>query len=164
MIAEKELFIRKNQLANEHLHFVGCDVNEHRIADALRNHPKFDPKLRTLFVAEGFFDYLSLLPSENLLEDIRTLNRKNTLVSTFFSLDELSLFHNMVFRTGVRLVGESLQFKITRDEFVELLDDLGFELNYEVAHSTMKQEFVKQTGMKLPVLKGFYVLSFRQYA
>lgn len=164
MVIHKQDFIERHGFSNANLHFVGCDVNSKRVARALREHPKFDPKKKTLFVAEGFFDYLSLLPSEHLLEDIQSLNYKNTLLTTFFSLDELNMFHNMVFRGGVSLVGESLEFKITRDEFVELLEELGFRMETEITHRDMKQDFVTKVGLTLPVLKGFYMFTFKPRA
>ena len=164
MIQEKQKFIENNGYSNKKLNFVECDVNKTRMGEALKAHPNFYSQKKTLFVAEGFFDYLALLPSEHLLEDLKSLNYKNRLVSTFFSLDELNLLHETVFRSGVTMVGESLQFKITRDEFVDLLKELGFELLTEITHKQMKEDLVKKTGMKLPVLKGFYMFEFTPLA
>ena len=164
MVQKKQHFLEAQNFTNLKLHFIPCDVTQQRMGEALRAHPEFYPQKKTLFVAEGFFDYLALLPSEHLLEDIKALNFKNRLVSTFFSLDELNLFHETVFRSGVTMVGESLQFKITRDDFVELLEELGFELQNEITHRQMKKEFVPKTGLNLQVLKGFYLFEFKPRA
>lgn len=161
MATQKQEFLENTGYMNSKIHFIGCDVTQARVGEALRAHPEFFPQKKTLFIAEGFFDYLALLPSEHLLEDIKSLNFKNRLVSTFFSLDELNLFHEMIFRSGVTMVGESLQFKITRDDFVELLEELGYELRSEITHRQMKKDFVAKTGLSLPVLKGFYLFEFK---
>lgn len=160
MVERKKDFLEVHNFTHKHLHLISADATKNRIAEALRAHEAFDPKKKTLFVAEGFFDYLSLLPSEHILEDIQNLNKHNELLTTFFSLDELNLFHRSVFRTGVSMVGEALQFKITKDDFVELLDEVGFALEDELSHQMMRADFIQSVGSKLPVLKGFYVLKF----
>lgn len=58
------------------------------------------------------------------------------------------------------MVGESLKFKITRDEFVELLEELGLILEEEIDRAYMKQDFMKEIGTNLPVMKGFYVQQY----
>lgn len=160
MIEQKKAFLSQNGYTNNHLLFVECDLEHQRAGEALRAMDTFDPKKKTVFVAEGLFDYLDLLPSERLIEDILSMNRKNKLVTTFFSIDQLNYFHRSVFKSGVALVGESLKFKITRDDFVELLEELGLKLEEEIDRQQMKQEFVNEIGSKLPVMKGFYVQQY----
>jgi methyltransferase (TIGR00027 family) len=160
MIDQKQAFLEAESFMNTHLHLVKCDVEHQRIGQELRSHPSFDPKKKTVFIAEGFFDYLDLIPSEQIVEDIINLNSKNRLVSTFFSIDELNVFHRWVFESGVSMVGESLKFKINRDDFVELLEELGLNLESEVTASGMKSDFVKEIGSSLPVMKGFYVQEY----
>ena len=160
MIDEKRRFLDENTLRNSLLHLEVCDVTQQRVGEVLRNIPRFDPKLKTLFVAEGFFDYLSLRPSEHILQDIRELNHRNSLLTTFFSIDELNLFHRFVFTSGVSLVGESLKFKLNRDEFVDFLEEMYFSLTDELDSQTMRQELIKKMGSSLPVLKGFYIQEY----
>jgi methyltransferase (TIGR00027 family) len=160
MIAEKKSFLEQQSFSNNNLHLVSCDFEQQRAGEVLKSLEAFDPKKKTVFVAEGLFDYLDLLPSENLIEDILSMNRKNKLVTTFFSIDQLNYFHRSVFKGGVALVGESLKFKITRDEFVELLEELGLILEEEFDRAYMKQDFMKEIGTNLPVMKGFYVQQY----
>ncbi|MCG8372417.1 MAG: class I SAM-dependent methyltransferase [Balneolales bacterium] len=160
MIEQKRRFLVKEGYENKLIHLQETDITKQRLGETLLSIEEFDPKKRTLFIAEGFFDYLSLLPSEQVLEDIRTMNIRNQLISTFFSLDELPFMHQMSFRGGVSLVGESLKFKITKPEFVELLEELEFELEEELNSLLMRDDLVKRMGVKLPVLKGFYILNF----
>jgi len=160
MIDQKKAFLEAERFLNKNLHLVSCDISKERVAEKLRLHPQFEPMKKTIFVAEGFFDYLDLIPSERLVEDIGSMHPKNKLVTTFFSLDELNAFHRWVFRAGVSMVGESLKFKITRDEFVELLEELNLELETEIPHQDMKSDFVQRIDSRLPVMKGFYVQQF----
>ncbi len=160
MIQEKKGFLNEHGYLNANLHFVACDLEFERSGDALRAHPDFDPKKKTVFVAEGLFDYLDLLPSERIVEDILSMNRKNKLVTTFFSIDELNYLYRAVFRGGIAMVGETLKFKITRDEFVELLEELGLELEEQINYLQMKTDFVEKCDSNLPVMKGFYVQQY----
>src|SRR5690606_36898995 len=136
------------------------DVNKQRAIEILSDLEAFNPKKKTLCVAEGFFDYLSLVSSEQILEDIKSLNSVNNLLTTFFSLHELNLFHRYVFTTGVSLVGEILKFKLIKNEFVQFLEKLDFSLDEQLSHQEMQHDLVKNAEMKLPVLKGFYVMRF----
>ncbi len=160
MINQKRQFIEAESFDNENIHFISCDVEHQRIGQELRIYTSYDPKKKTIFIAEGFFDYLDLLPSENIVEDIHSMNAKNRLITTFFSIDELNLFHRWVFKSGVSMVGESLKFKLNRDDFVELLDELNMKLESEVSATEMKADFVTAIGSKLPVMKGFYVQEY----
>ncbi len=160
MIKQKRKFTEAESFDNEHLHFISCDVEQGRIGEKLRGYPSFDPKKNTVFIAEGFFDYLDLIPNEHIVEDIISLNQKNRLVTTFFSIDELNFFQRWVFKSGVSMVGESLKFKLNRDDFVELLEELNMKLESEVSATEMKADFVTAIGSKLPVMKGFYVQEY----
>ena len=161
MINKKQSFIEKELMANDCLHFVACDVHHQRIIEVLSHHSLFDAKKNTIFIAEGFFDYLDLNRFKNVVEDIKTLNPENKLVSTLFSIDELSFFHRWMFKTGVSMVGETLKFTITRNEFIALLEDLGMGLNNEITATQMEADFAKQLGLNLPVMKGFYIHEFK---
>lgn len=160
MITEKKTFLESEGWLNDNLHLIICDVNHQRIADVLKHDPHFEPLKKTIFVAEGFFDYLDLIPSENVVEDFCSKHPQNRLIATYFSLDELSSFHRWVFKTGVSMVGESLKFKINRDEFVELMEELGLQLEHELSASEMEMDFVQKIQSKLSVLKGFYVQEY----
>jgi len=160
MIKEKKEYLESENYLNNNLQLLTCDVEKQRIAEILSLDDSFEPLKKTIFLAEGFFDYMDLIPTKNLIEDIQSMHPKNKLVTTFFSLDELNGFHRWVFKTGVSMVGESLKFNITRNEFVELLEELGMELESEINHSKMESDFVKNIGINLPVMKGFYVQEY----
>lgn len=162
MTDRKQAFMETFAYDQTHHHLLPVDVTNQRISRLLKAHPDFKAGRRTLFVAEGFFDYLSYAPSEKVLGDIRDLNRRNKLITTFFSLDELNLFHRFVFTSGVSLVGESIRSKLTKEEFIEFLSELNFTMESETGYQTMRNELLRPVGIKLPVLKGFYVLVANQ--
>lgn len=157
MIGEKSTFIRKEAMDNSHLHFVSCDVEHARISEVLSNYPIFDSNKKTVFIAEGFFDYLEVNTMKQVIADVKILNPDNTLVSTFFSLNELNVFYRWIFKAGVSVVGETLKSTLTRNEYVQLLEKLGMKIETEITASDMESKFVKQLGLELPVMKGFYI-------
>ncbi len=158
MIESKQVFLEENGYSNELLNIIPIDFLKHRLTDVLKNQEAFNSEKKTLFIGEGFFDYLPVKTMTEILEDIKSLNPNNQLLTTFFSLDELNWFHRFSFTSGVSLVCESLRLPLNRLEFIELLNEYGFSVNKEISHNEMKSDIVELMGMKLPVLKGFYVL------
>ncbi len=159
MINEKKKFIDSKGYQNDYLHFKSVDFVKKSLAQSLSEIEVFDPSKKTLFIGEGFFDYLPLDTSKEILKDIKLLNSDNQLLTTFFSLDELNWFHRFSFTSGVSLVGESLKLPLNRSEFIELLNQNGFSVSKEISYSEMKSDLVESIGMNLPVLKGFYVMN-----
>lgn len=158
MIENKRSFLDEFGYANELLNTIPTDFMKQRLTEVLKTHVSFDPKKKTLFIGEGFFDYLSLKTTNEILKDIKSLNSQNQLLTTFFSLDELNWFHRFSFTSGVSLVGESLKLPLNRTEFINLLSDFGFSVSKEISHKEMKSDLLESMGIKLPVLKGFYIL------
>lgn len=159
MIKQKTNFLVANEYQNDSLKTISVDFMKERLAEVLRVQSSFDPTKKTLFIGEGFFDYLPIETTKEILSDIKSLNSNNQLLTTFFSLDELNWFHRFSFTSGVSLVGESLRLPLNRIEFIELLRESGFLVDKEISHREMKEELVTSMGFKLPVLKGFYVMN-----
>lgn len=158
MIDQKLQFLGHSNLNNENLHLAPIDVIKQRIPDVLNEIEGFSPSKKTAFICEGFFDYLPLKTTEEVLNDIKSLNSENQLISTFFSLDELNWFHRLSFTSGVTLVGESLKLPLNRSGFLELLNKTGFTIEQELSYDDMRKRLVEPSGIKLLVLKGFYVM------
>lgn len=159
MVAQKQEFLKHSRLTNEFLHVAPIDVIKQRIPDVLKEMEGFSPNKRTAFICEGFFDYLPLQTTKEVLGDIKLLNPENQLISTFFSLDELNWFHRLSFTSGVTLVGESLKLPLNRLGFHELLKNTSFSVSEEFSYDDMRKRLVEPSGITLPVLKGFYVMS-----
>ncbi len=160
MVDQKQEFIEQYNYQNELLHLIATDFEKEPLSDTLARIPKFDPDKKTLFIGEGFFDYLPPHTTKEILSNIKSLNPRNQLLTTFFSLDELNWFHRFSFTSGVSLVGESLKLPLNKEEFVKLLSDYGFQLDNEISYKEMQEELVSSIGIELPVLKGFYILDF----
>ncbi len=162
MISEKQKFIEENGYKNDHLHFKSVDFEKKSFSESLKETEAFNPERKTLFIGEGFFDYLPPETSKEILNDIKSFNPENQLLTTFFSLDELNWFHRFSFTSGVSLVGESLKLPLNRADFIDVLNEFGFSIDKEITYSEMENELVQSMGMKLPVLKGFYVMDLIQ--
>lgn len=159
MINEKQKFSQKNGYKNDKLYFKSVNFERKTLAESLSETDAFNPDKKTLFIGEGFFDYLPLQITKEILTDIKSLNPGNQLLNTFFSLDELNWFHRFSFTSGVKLVGESLKLPLHRAEFKELLKEFSFSVDKEISYSEMEHDLVQSVGKNLPVLKGFYVMN-----
>lgn len=158
MIHNKRSFLTEYEYSNDLLSTLPINFLTQRLNTILSTQKDFDPTKKTLFIGEGFFDYLPLETTKEILEDIKSLNSENQLLTTFFSLDELNWFHRFSFTSGVSLVGESLRLPLNRIEFIKLLNELGYSVDKEIGYKEMKSELVESIGINLPVLKGFYIL------
>ncbi|MFV1884314.1 MAG: class I SAM-dependent methyltransferase [Balneola sp.] len=159
MMDEKRKFINQHEYQNKYLNFVPIDFEKQSLSNALNEVQDFNPKKRTLFIGEGFFDYLPLNITRNILVEISSMNTKNQLLTTFFSLDELNWFHRFSFTSGVSLVGESLKLPLNKHAFVKLLKEHDFLVDKDVSFQEMESDLVRSMEINLPVLKGFYILS-----
>ncbi|MFA5669195.1 MAG: class I SAM-dependent methyltransferase [Balneolaceae bacterium] len=158
MALKKEEFLASSNQLNSDLHLLPLDVTKNRISEVLRDNSAFDSTKKTLFVAEGFFDYLNQNDANNVLSEIATACPNHRLITTLFSLDELNIFHRFSFTTGVRLVGESVQLPYNKEGFINLLENVGYSTKRVLSYQEMEADLVALTGLNLPVLKGFYVL------
>src|SRR5690554_8161725 len=158
MAQKKEEFLSINKLLNDDLYLAPLDVTKSSISEVLRHNSAFDTSKKTLFVAEGFFDYLNHKQAQNVLSEIASLCPNHRLITTLFSLDELNIFHRFSFKTGVRLVGESVQLPYNKEGFINLLENVGYSTKRVLSYQEMEADLVALTGLNLPVLKGFYVL------
>ncbi len=158
MIKEKQRFLEKFEYQHTKLKLISGDFEKGRLREFLSSSTIFDASKPTFFIAEGFFDYLPVQTSKEILEDIKELNPKNKLLTTFFSLDELNSFYRFSFTSGVSMVGESLKLPLNFSEFVEVLENTGFSVTKEISHKDMEGDLVKLMNINFPVLKGFYIL------
>ncbi len=161
MVEQKEDFLRDFGYKNSNHHVCSIDVEEQNLVDVLTHHPDFDSTKPTLYLAEGFFDYLSLSTTKQVLEQMRSLTPNHQLVTTLFALEELNFFYRSSFTSGVAMVGETLKLPLNRTEFIQLMKDHQYTLQQEISHQQMYDDLVCSTGLNLPVMKGFYILTFK---
>lgn len=158
MIDEKQRFLKQFDYQHQNLTLIPGDFEKGSLKEFLSSSNTFDASKPTLFIAEGFFDYLPERTSLEILEDIKSLNPENELLTTFFSLDELNAFHRFSFTSGVSMVGESLKLPLNRNTFVRVLEGAGFSISKEISYKDMERDLVERMNIHYPVLKGFYVL------
>lgn len=118
-----------------------------------------DSQRKTIIVAEGFFDYLVPGETQAILEEMTAFfDNTVTLISTAFSLNELSRFRALVFKAGVRIVGEQLKLHYSLAEFSRVLAENGFTIHESISADFMKRKILNPRDIGLPVLPGFYLL------
>lgn len=155
----KQEFIKKFNYDSENLAVIAASLSKDSLQTILGNKKDIDLRLKSVVVAEGFFDYITPPAAKRILKNIiGYLENDVTLISTVFALDELSLFRKFVFKTGVRMAGEQLQLHCSLPSFSSLLKKSGFEITKKISADMMKQNILFQTDINLPVLSGFYLL------
>lgn len=158
MIEHKRKMLTQNGFNSEHLNLCPIEPANQNIKEVLLETEKFDPNKKTVFLAEGFFDYLSLQNTRDILENMTFLCSDLKLISTFFDLGELNFFHRFMFTSGVAMVGETLKLPLNRKEFISLLNEFDLKVENETSYSKIEQELISKMDIDLPVLKGFYIL------
>jgi O-methyltransferase involved in polyketide biosynthesis len=160
MMDQKKKLLTKNSYDSENLHLCPIDPSNSDIKAVLEQNAHFDLNKKTLIVAEGFFDYLSLESNQEILQSLRNLGNHFKLISTFFDLSELNFFNRFMFTSGVAMVGETLKLPLNRTEFIRLLADHDIKTKNQLSYLDMKEELVEnmELSIDLPVLKGFYIL------
>lgn len=160
MTRQKLLFLKKFGYTSEHHYCCALDVRYKQLQDVLIGYPEFRSDQKTLFIAEGFFDYLSLENTRSVLSQLADIAPHHKLITTLFSLEELNFFHRLSFTSGVAMVGESIRLPLNYEGMLNELLNLGYSLQKEISYRKMKTELVDPMGVDLPVLKGFYILEF----
>jgi len=156
----KQQFAKKEGFINSNLNFQPAFITRDRIKDLLPVTPGLDRSRPVVVVAEGFFDYLDRRHMVEMLEDLRSFFENDIfLISTIFDLEELALHRRLIFRSGVRLVGERIKLNLTHGEFLHLLKLNGFEMFKVVSARDMETRILEPLSVSLPVLKGFYLVS-----
>jgi len=158
MINHKQNMLNQSGYESKNLHLCAIDPSNQNIKQVLLQTGTFDFNKKTVFLAEGFFDYLSLESTRSVLENISSFNSNFKLISTFFDLGELNFFHRFMFTSGVAMVGETLKLPLNKKEFIALLSEYEISTESEISYSEIEKELIPKMGINLPVLKGFYIL------
>ena len=113
---------------NQKVHLIDFDATKNTLDQCLKKHPTFHSNRPSLFITEGFIDYI---PKENLvplLSKIKHLNPKNEWLSTHFDRSLLSRKERFFFEFGVQITGEHLQYNIPKEQVVSIGSNIGFTL------------------------------------
>ncbi|WP_138429899.1 class I SAM-dependent methyltransferase [Fodinibius saliphilus] len=159
MAKRKKAFLRQFYPNSQHPLIVEAFLPKDQLVDIFENHPEVDPNKKTTIVAEGFFDYLNSNTVHSLLKGLKQhFTSTPTLISTHFDLNELFPFHQHIFKSSVKLVGEELQLQKSINEFKDLLSEIGYRLNRHYDCQTIREEITKHCNTDLPLLSGFHIL------
>ena len=113
---------------NQKVHFNDFDATMNALDQCLYQQPAFNSNRASLFITEGFIDYI---PKENLvslLTQIKHLNPENEWLSTHFDRSLLSRKQRYFFELGVQITGEHLQTNLPKKQILSIGYDNGFEL------------------------------------
>lgn len=155
----KREFYNKSYPAGMKPAVIDAFIPETKIVDLLQ-HSHIDPQLKTVFVAEGLFDYLEKDTVSQLLKDISTcFNKETTLFTTHFALDELPSLHAFIFRNSIRIAGESLKLNLDISSFKALLNEKRFLINNLYSDKYIEDQLQNRLQTERKILKGFYLLS-----
>jgi O-methyltransferase involved in polyketide biosynthesis len=158
MINQKKKMLEQAGYNSEDLYLCAIEPANQNINDVLLETGKFDLNKKTIYLAEGFFDYLSLESTWSILENITTISTDFKLISTFFDLSELNFFHRFMFTSGVAMVGETLKLPLNKKEFIALLNEFHITIEKETCYSEIEKDLIAKMETDLPVMKGFYIL------
>ncbi len=159
MIQIKQSFINDCGYAHANFSLREAFLGPDSLRDILSASERLDPRAKTVVVTEGFFDYFTPGESAEILTDLNAFfSDELQLLSTFFSLEELSGFRSFVYKKSIRLAGEELKLGLDRDQFVALLRNHQFRNDLIVDNRQMKRETLDPHGIHYPVLDGFYLL------
>ncbi len=158
MIDHKQRMLSQFGYPAINLNLCPVDPANQNIKEVLLKTGKFNPRKKTIFLAEGFFDYLSLESTRSILHNICSMHTNVKLISTFFDLGELNFFNRFMFTSGVAMVGETLKLPLNKNEFVSLLNKFDLKIDTEISYSQIEQDLISGMEINLPVLKGFYIL------
>lgn len=158
MIDHKRNLLQKYGYEYKDFHLCPIDPNNQNIKELLEENSSFNFELKTVFLAEGFFDYLSLESVKSVLNSITNFDSEIKLISTFFDLAELKPFHRLMFKSGVTMVGETLKLPLRKKEFLNLLDEFGMVTESVIGYKEIEKDLIPKMGINLPVLSGFYII------
>lgn len=158
----KKRFLQTCYPSSPHPAIIPAQLDKQPFQHHLSHQQQIDPHKKTLVVAEGFFDYLPYHRVSSIFITLKSyFSHKTTILSTHFSLNELSPFHQWVYTNSVNLVGESLRFGTSINRFISLAKEQGFGVRQLVDRQEIIEDLKKQTKIDLPLLKGFYILLFQ---
>ncbi|HKI43874.1 MAG TPA: class I SAM-dependent methyltransferase [Balneolales bacterium] len=157
--ALKKKLNRVSQFNPPTLWYLPVGENENDFDRMLRVHPFFDPDKPTVFIAEGFLDYLSKEEVYQAFESIKnTSDQSQRFVFTLFDFEAMNPLHARIIRDSVAVVGEKLGYNIGRKHIEKLLAEYGFWARSIVDPHMMRNEKLAPLGIANPLFTDFYII------
>lgn len=155
----KQQFLDKNGFNNNNLTVFPANFSQCSFLRFMKEIPRINPDIKTIVIAEGFFDYLTEEEFSKTLKELSGFFRnKLSLISTVFSLNELSSFHAFVFKNAVKAVGEEIKLNLTIEQFTEVLRKNDLFLENKFSSKQMNKQIGSSQIQQMSSLPGFYLL------
>lgn len=155
----KQQFLDVNTYNNTNLYTCPVNLNRTSLSMLLPEISTIDPDASTIVIAEGFFDYVTPQKCSETLNALNHyFNSRLKIISTVFSLQQLTSFHAFVFENAVKAVGENLQLHASLGEFKKILKKNNFRISHLWHNDEMRTENTILNESKLAILPGFYLL------
>ncbi len=119
---------------NQKVHLIDFDATKNTLDQCLKKHPTFHSNRPSLFITEGFIDYIPKDNLVSLLSQIKHLNPKNEWLSTHFDRSLLSRKERFFFEFGIKITGEQLQSNLDKEQVTTIGSNIGFALINEWAN------------------------------
>ena len=113
---------------NQKVHLNDFDATKNALDQCLKQQPEFNPKRPSLFITEGFIDYIPKDNLVSLLSQIKHINPKNEWMSTHFDRSLLSRNQRFFFEFGIQITGEQLQSNLDKEQVISIGSNIGFAL------------------------------------
>jgi len=113
---------------NQKVHLNDFDATKNALDQCLKQQPEFNPKRPSLFITEGFIDYIPKDNLVSLLSQIKHINPENEWMSTHFDRSLLSRIQRFFFEFGIQITGEQLQSNLDKEQVTSIGSNIGFAL------------------------------------
>ena len=159
MMRTKQDFLNSHRYDHSNLRLKGAFFTRDDLYDLLKEQSLLAAEEKTIIIAEGFFDYFRQSAGAQILGDVdRYFENDITLLSTIFSLQELSGFRSQVYKKSIKLAGEKLKLHMDSAAYQYFLKGQGYAIKKCYSPDKMYQEILEPSQINLPVLPGFYLL------
>ena len=154
----KTAAIERFQLASGKCHFFAVDLSCQTLASALAGCPEYDPKISTLFIAEGLAMYLSEARVREMLQCIAAQALGSKFIFTY--MEELKpqnfSFQNERLATSLWLAFQHERFTwgIKSSELPAFLAKSGFQLLEHKTHQDLRLEWLTEKNRQATLAIG----------
>ncbi|MBC7795728.1 MAG: class I SAM-dependent methyltransferase [Pyrinomonadaceae bacterium] len=152
--------IEKHHLGGENLSLISADFTHETFAAILKNHPRYQQQLETVFICEGVLMYLRRDEVKGIFGFIREHNKlRKRFIFTFIEPDERGKpnFGNATFLVNLWLKWKKEPFKwgIGKDELKDFLKENDFSFKSLIIGGTSRGTYQsKSTLDNRPIAKG----------
>jgi methyltransferase (TIGR00027 family) len=144
------------------LRWVVLDLERGALDRSIADQKRFDPRRKTLFIAEGILMYLDERDARYILRAAAELEVPQTrILFSFLGTGDEGLpqagRYDRAFRALMRLAGEPFRFSIRRDELSQVCREQGLQLTHQFDDEALARRYLGPPPWPLPLLGWEYV-------